>query len=86
MTDQSIPPGATQAGRWHTHGRTLNYTDEDFSDDDLRLATKRQLPSWLGTPKGAIKEAVPIKAGAVILEVEPSQSTRPNIRFVPLKP
>ena len=26
------------------------------------------------------------QAGAVILEVEPSQSTRPNIRFVPLKP
>jgi hypothetical protein len=83
-TDQPIPAGATQAGRWHTHGKTQNYTDEDFSDEDIRLVHERHLPSWLGTPKGAIKEAVPIKGGAVILDIEPAQSTRPNIRFVPL--
>lgn len=85
-TEQPIPAGATEAGRWHTHGRTVSFTDEDFSEDDLRLANKRGLPSWLGTPKGAIKKAVPTKAGAVILDVEPSEGTRPNISFVPFKP
>ncbi len=83
-TDQPIPAGATEAGRWHTHGKTLNYTDEDFSEADVRLANNRRLPSWLGTPKGAIKETVPTQAGAVILDVEPADGTRPNIRFVPL--
>jgi len=85
-TEQPIPAGATEAGRWHTHGRTESFTDEDFSQSDVRLANRRRLPSWLGTPTGAIKEAVPTKAGAVILDVEPSKGTRPNIRFVPLSP
>jgi hypothetical protein len=33
--------------------------------------------------KEAIKESVPSRAGVIILDVEPSESTRPNIRFVP---
>jgi hypothetical protein len=83
-TAQPVPAGAAEAGRWHTHGKTENYTDEDFSDNDIQLANARHLPSWLGTPKGAIKEAVPTKDGTVILDIEPAEGTRPNIRFVPL--
>jgi uncharacterized protein DUF4329 len=85
-TAQPIPADAKEAGRWHTHGRTENFTDEDFSSGDVRLASQRRLTSWLGTPKNAIKEAIPTEAGAVILDVEPSEGTRPNIRFVPLSP
>jgi hypothetical protein len=33
--------------------------------------------------KGAIKMAVPNKSGVVILDIEPAQGMRPNIRFVP---
>jgi hypothetical protein len=80
---QDIPAGAVEVGRWHTHGGPENYTDEDFSPVDLKLARNRGVPSWVGTPKGAIKEAIPIKSGAVILDTEPAEGTRPNIRFVP---
>lgn len=83
-TKQAIPEGAVEAGRWHTHGRTENYTDEDFSNDDLRLAHARGLPSWLGTPKGAVKVAIPVESGFVILDVVTAEGTRPNIRTVPV--
>ena len=81
-TAQQIPAGAEEAGRWHTHGKTQNYTDEDFSKEDLELARARGLPTWLGTPKGAVKVAVPVKSGIMILDVEPAEGTRPNIRSV----
>lgn len=82
-TKQQIPQGAVEAGRWHTHGKTENYTDEDFSDADLKLARARGLPSYLGTPKGATKVAVPMKSGFLIMDLEPAVGTRPNIRSVP---
>ena len=79
-TTQVLPAGAIPVGRWHTHGKTQNYTDEDFSDTDLRLVRDRGLPSWLGTPKGAVKVAVPMKSGIAILDVRTAEGTRPNIR------
>ncbi|SRR6266498_2097555 len=84
-TAQEIPTGATEVGRWHTHGKTENYTDEDFSVDggDVELVRPRRIPSWLGTPKGAIKEALPLRSGVLILDIEPAEGTRPNIRFIP---
>ena len=82
-TAQAVPAGAVEVGRWHTHGKTENFTDEDFSDADIQLVWERQLPSWLGTPKGAVKQAIPSKGGVVVLELQPSMGTRPNIRFVP---
>ena len=85
-TKQPIPAGAVEVGRWHTHGRTENYTDEDFSDADLRLARARGLRSYLGTPKGAVKVAVPVKSGVVILDLVPAEGTRPNIRSVRFPP
>lgn len=82
-TAQQLPTGAVEAGRWHTHGKTENFTDEEFSQTDLMLAYARKIPSWLGTPKGAIKVAVPTKSGVVIIDDEPTEQTRPNIRFQP---
>ena len=82
-TKQEIPKGAVETGRWHTHGKTENYTDEDFSGPDLQLARARGLPSYLGTPKGAVKVAIPQKSGFLILDLVPAEGTRPNIRSVP---
>jgi hypothetical protein len=79
-TAQRIPIGADEAARWHTHGKTTNFTDEDFSDTDLRLARDRGIPTWLGTPKGAVKVAVPVGSGVMILDINPAEGTRPNIR------
>src|SRR6267154_2452715 len=80
-TAQGIPTNATEIGRWHTHGKTENYSDEDFSVADLDLAYGRSLRSWLGTPKGALKLAVPVRGGVVIIDLVTTENTRPNIRF-----
>jgi hypothetical protein len=85
-TDSTIPPGARDVGRYHTHGSTQNYTDEDFSDgpgEDLDKCHDRGTPSWVGTPKGAIKKAIPTKHGFVIIDLLAAPGQRPNIRFVP---
>jgi hypothetical protein len=86
VTASAIPPGAKDVGRYHTHGSTQNYTDEDFSDGpkgDIKLCRDRGTPSWLGTPKGAIKKAIPTKRGFVIIDLVAAPGQRPNIRFVP---
>lgn len=83
-TSQPIPEGAKEVGRWHTHGRYTGPSDEEFSEEDLRLVWRQRLPRWLGTPKGAIKKAVVWKSGVVSLEIDPI-GTRPNIKFTPMK-
>ena len=48
-------PPAT--GWYHTHGANdPGYDNENFSSADLNISNSRNIPGYLGTPSGAIKE------------------------------
>jgi hypothetical protein len=56
----SLPAGATNAARLHTHGgNDPLYDNEHFSPADMRNARNEGVPSYLATPSGTIQRYDP---------------------------
>lgn len=55
------PPGTSNAGDYHTHGKNdRKYDNEIFSDRDKDANDSEKRPGFLGTPSGDIKVYLPI--------------------------
>lgn len=74
----SVPEGTTSAALWHTHGaNTPGYDNENFSSsrntprgtpNDIDNAKKAGVPSYLGTPSGAIKVYNPATGRTTVIQ------------------
>ncbi len=54
-----MPERAWPVADYHTHGKYLKPTDEQFSPGDIRASERIGLPAVMGTPKGKIWMYVP---------------------------
>jgi hypothetical protein len=57
----TVPDGTKNAARYHTHGgNDPHYDNEHFSPQDKTNARNDHVPSFVGTPSGAIKKFDPV--------------------------
>nr|WP_232063445.1 DUF4329 domain-containing protein [Undibacterium sp. KW1] len=54
---------STAVAMYHTHGKYIRPSDEDFSDKDKIHAYRERVPSYLGTPLNRIKRYDPAEIG-----------------------